>query len=302
FVNAWNEWAEGAYIEPDKKYGYAYLEATKMALTRSSLIYSRNLSKPLIKKPGKNKVAIIIHAYYIDMFDELIERIKKLDISYKIFVTTTIDHKERVNSVLSELDCPYTVLIVKNHGRDVLPFLKIIKLVIKEKYQYFLKLHTKKSSHRKDGDIWRNDLYNKLVNSEKLKSIIKSCDTDKNIGMIGPSSHIVHMTTYLGSNENRVKWYSERMGLSFSEVLEIPFVAGTMFFARMESIIPLLSLAINEDEFEKENGQVDGTLAHAIERLFSISAVSTGLRVIDTDNITNIENKIYINDDYEFVD
>jgi lipopolysaccharide biosynthesis protein/glycosyltransferase involved in cell wall biosynthesis len=302
FVNAWNEWAEGAYIEPDKKYGYAYLEATKMALTKSSLIYSRNLSNPLIKKPGKNKLAIIIHAYYIDMFDELIERIKKLDIRYKIFVTTTIEHKERVNSVLSELGCPYTVLIVKNHGRDVLPFLRIIKLVIKEEYQYFLKLHTKKSSHRKDGDIWRNDLYNKLVNSEKLKSIIKSCDTDKNIGMIGPSSHIVHMTTYLGSNENRVKWYSERMGLSFSEVLEIPFVAGTMFFARMESIIPLLCLAINEDEFEKENGQVDGTLAHAIERLFSISAVSTGLRVIDTDNITNIENKIYINDDYEFVD
>lgn len=45
FINAWNEWAEGCYIEPDSRFGLGYLEAIRNAVLNTNYIPELEMKK-----------------------------------------------------------------------------------------------------------------------------------------------------------------------------------------------------------------------------------------------------------------
>lgn len=295
FVNAWNEWAEGAHLEPDRRYGYAYLEATRMALLRAA---GHQGAAGSDAKAGR-KLAVVVHAFYEDVFVEMLGMLGALTVPFKLFVTTPKHLEEAVALRLAESGFEHFLMGVENRGRDVLPFLKILPVVDDEGYEVLLKLHTKKSSHREDGDVWRNDVYSKLLASENVEEIFDILRGDNDVGIVGPEGHLVPMTTYWGSNEDTVLMLAARIGLSREEVMQQPFVAGTMFYARLSALQPLLNLAIRDADFEHEAGQVDGTLAHAIERAISLSAFAVGEKMISTNEVYS-QVSVTITDEYRF--
>lgn len=300
FINAWNEWAEGTYLEPDEKHGYAHLEATRMVLLRQA-IKGRDVELES-DHPNKSKLAIIIHAFYPDVFRRILEYINDIRVPYKLFVSTTFDKEDEVLNYLASSNHEFSLQVFENRGRDILPFTKVLRQVISEGYDLFLKVHTKKSLHRKDGDVWRKDLFDSLLRPEHVESIIAYFFGHEEVGIIGPSAHIVPMPTYWGSNKEMIVSLSMRMGISVKTLIKQPFIAGSMFYGRTKSLQALLNIAINEDDYEPETGQLDATLAHAIERLFPISNIAMGMKLAGTENVFGKKKGIQPVNDFPFAD
>ena len=180
--------------------------------------------------------------------------------------------------------------------------MKIFEELGKEGFSTLIKVHTKKSLHREDGDHWRRELYGALLDQAFIDRALATFEASPGLGMIGPGGHYISMSTYIGANETRIVDIGRRLGLVDRDIYDQGFFAGTMFLARVSALNPLMALSINDDEFEDEAGQIDGTLAHAIERAFALSVKASGQYVTSSSNVmTGGDLKVRATERYGYV-
>ena len=278
-LNAATPYSVAAQLKPDPHSGFANLEAARTTLAHS------DVTGDSLELKDNGVVAVVIHAFYEAIFDEILGYLEKIQsISLKLYVTTSIELFEAANRKLQLQKHSYYLLPVSNRGRDILPFLKIMPEVVKGSHDLLIKVHTKKSVHREDGDVWRKDVFDKLLLEQSVMANISYLANDKDVGILGPNGHIVPIAAYAGKNLERVTQMAVRLGIDYEVMQKLNFVAGSMFIARTKAILPLLTIALSETDFEAEDGQLDGTLAHTLERIFPVSAFSVGLRTCSPDN------------------
>jgi lipopolysaccharide biosynthesis protein len=269
FVNAWNEWAEGAVLEPDARLGHAWLQATRDALRRAA--------SPAAPAPGRP--CVVVHAWDADAFDEILVALQDSGLDMRFVVTTAPEREAAVRAALEARGLAAEVEVHENRGRDILPFLRVADRLLDEGEDVVLKLHTKRSTHRADGDRWRRELLSRLLAPGRAGCIVDAMARDASLGLVAPEGHVQPLGFYWGANEDAVGHLARRMGIAPPDVDGGKFVAGSMFWCRLEALRPLLDAHLDEWEFEPEAGQLDGTFAHAVERAFSMAVRAGGHRV-----------------------
>jgi lipopolysaccharide biosynthesis protein len=141
-----------------------------------------------------------------------------------------------------------------------------------------LKLHTKRSTHREDGEIWRRELLDRLLSPERATRIVEAFRDEPSLGLVHAEGHLQPLTYYWGANEANVNYLARRVGMPAPELASDRFIAGSMFWLRPAAVRLLLDAHLDRAEFDGELGQLDGTLAHAVERIFCLMASADGFR------------------------
>ncbi|MDD4913596.1 MAG: glycoside hydrolase family 99-like domain-containing protein [Methylococcales bacterium] len=275
FINAWNEWGEGAYLEPDRRRGYAYLNRTRQVMAKYSDTARIN------RTTRTQDIAVIVHLYYGDLFENIAGYLDNLTNSADFFFNVKEDALPGMEAIIKRRYADAVVVAYPNHGRDVLPFLHMLPHMLRLGYKAVCKIHSKKTEHRKDGDQWRDDVFNKLLGD---KTAIAGClqQIGAGAGVVAPAGHLLVAGDYWGANARRVNELAIKMGCPEQWLHDFLFPAGNMFWFAPDALKPLLSLNLTAADFEAEAGQVDGTTAHAIERLVGLAAMKSGFGIEET--------------------
>jgi lipopolysaccharide biosynthesis protein len=229
---------------------------------------------------------VVLHLFYLDLWPEIRRRLTAIEEPFDLIVTVPADRRGEAEAAI-RAEFPSAQLIgVENRGRDIGPFLALLGSGRFERYDYLCKIHGKKSPHREDGNEWRRDLLADLLGSPPaVRHLLSWLDANPATGLVGPAgSRLSDEAHRWGSNEARVRMLAPRAGLGEDEI-RLDFLAGSMFWCRPAALEPLKRLKLELADFEPEQNQIDGTLAHALERMFLLAAAHAGFAARETGEI-----------------
>ena len=251
----------------------------------------------------KKKITLVMHLYFEDLIDSSFEYAQAMPDETDIYITTNTEQKKRsIEKKFSEGTWnKVEVRVIENRGRDVSSVLVGVKDVIMD-YDIACFVHDKKAAQSNPGSIGEGFAYkcfsNILYNKNFVYNVIECFVKNPRLGLLSPP--VPHHGDYfpiLGRewsiNFQNVKKLAEELNITvpIEENKEPIAPLGTFFWFRPKALAPLYAHDWTYEEFPPEPNNIDGTMLHAIERLYPFAAQQAGYypAVVVVDKYAGIE-------------
>ncbi|MBU4433955.1 MAG: glycoside hydrolase family 99-like domain-containing protein [Alphaproteobacteria bacterium] len=278
FVNAWNEWGEGAYLEPDRWFGHGSAQALRTAIEARAprLTADHPLVAASTQLARGHDAVLLVHIFYADLIPVFAKRVARLRDKADVIVTFPDHWSEAELRTLAKAIPGARLVATPNRGRDIAPFLTALKIAADQGHTIFCKIHSKKSPHMANGAQWRDTLLDALVAPEAAETALQRFTLDPRLGLLAPDSARMRLGDHavMFNNGPAMDFLAKR--LNFQHGPDSAFAAGSMFWGRVTAFKALHVLAAADYPFEPELGRIDGTLAHAFERAMGAVVLASG--------------------------
>ena len=236
------------------------------------------------------RVAVVVHIFYPELCPVLLAHIRHIPVSADLLISTNTEEKRvEIAAAFAEYDAGRVeIQVFPNVGRDLAPVVVGFRDALSS-YEYFVHIHSKKSPHEGSLVNWRPFLLGNILGSKQIVRSILHLLVTENVGMVF-SQHFAavrHLLNF-GYNYDAMKSLLGRCGIELTRSLVLEFPSGSFFWARTAALKPLFDLNLDWSDFPDEQGQVDGTIAHAIERSLLYVVETSGHRWVKVADARNV--------------
>ena len=197
FINAWNEWGEGSYLEPDDKYGYASINSLSKAIFNLSYIEQSNFFD--IKQ--KNIIAIIAYIQREDLIKDLINKTNNMPLNFNLylFLSNNISHNKIIQYI--QTNSKANKFKLETSLNYIIGFLTKFRYEFK-KNKYICNINYNIYKNISYYEDWKKYIHSNLLgNSIIIKEILTDFENNNKLGLIFPEKYYKSLYNF-GDNIN----------------------------------------------------------------------------------------------------
>ena len=230
------------------------------------------------------RTALHIHLHYPELAEGILAAMAVNTASMDLFVSTTSDEKaaDLARRFAAYRKGPVVIEVAPNRGRDIGPMFTLFAERLRA-YEVIGHIHGKRSlaltsiglSHD-TGVQWHEFLLQHLLGAKfpMADIILGRFKAEPHLGLVFPEDP--NLTGWSLDRDLAVE-IAARMDSAMAVPRFIDFPIGTMFWSRPQALQPFFDLKLDWSDYPEEPVPIDGTMLHAIERLFPVVCRHAGL-------------------------